>query len=91
MKMVVKIYISVKKISGMNFQFKNIQFVKLYKLIEVKPLSIPGWVSRGANWAVTYDHDVILTTEVQELGLCEVWMTFNLNKNKQIHKYSYMF
>lgn len=38
----------------------------------------PGCVSGGANRAVANDHNVFLTTELQKLGLCEIWMAFNL-------------
>lgn len=39
---------------------------------------IPGCISRGADWAVANDHDVMFTTEVQKLGLCKIWMALNL-------------
>lgn len=38
----------------------------------------PGCVPGGANWAVANNHNVMLTTELQKLGLCEIWIAFNL-------------
>lgn len=53
---------------------------------------IPGCVPGGANWAVANNHNVMLTTELQKLGLCEIWIAFNLQvskKKKKQNKSSY--
>lgn len=41
---------------------------------------IPGCISGGTNRAVANDHNIMLTTELQQLGLCEIWMAFNLKE-----------
>lgn len=44
---------------------------------------LPGGISGGANWAVANNHYVILTTVLQKLGLCEIWMAFNLQVSEK--------